>query len=246
MRRSLVVLIPALALAAACGDPVASNGPISGKVEALTPPTLTVSGRVLTTTSSTVISKSGTALTMADLRVGEAVRVEAHARGDSLEADDIEVEDDGIEFRGTIESLASPRLTVAGHVVVTDSATKIERNDQRVPFDSLQVGDTVKVEGQLQADSTVLASEIEVRHQENEGEEENDSADVEVEGMVDSLAPPDLFVAGQVIVTDSATEMEHDGDMLTLASFQVGEQVRVEGVRRSDGSILARKLEPRD
>jgi cytochrome c-type biogenesis protein CcmE len=248
MRRSLVVLIPALALAAACGDPVATNGAISGKVEALTPPTLTVSGRVVTTTPATVITKSGTSLTMSDLRVGEAVRVAAHARGDdSLEADEIEVEDDGIEFRGTIESLASPNLTVAGRVVVTDSGTKIERNDQRVPFDSLQVGDTVKVEGQLQADSTVLATEIEVRSTENdEGEQESDSAEVEVEGSVDSLAPPDLFVSGQVIVTDSATVMEHDGDMLTLASFQVGEMVRVEGVRRSDGSILARKLEPRD
>jgi cytochrome c-type biogenesis protein CcmE len=250
MRRILTFWVPLALAVSACGSPTGSGGPhpISGKVEALTPPTLTVSGRVVTTTGATVITKSGAPVTMAALRVGEAVRVEAHQRGDdSLEADEIEVEDDGIEFRGTVDSLAAPKLFVSGHVVVTDSGTKIERDDQRIPLDSLQVGDTVKVEGQLQADSTVLASEIEVRHgEEHDGEEEHDSADVEVEGMVDSLAPPDLFVAGQTVVVDSATEMEHDGDTLTLASFHVGEMVRVEGVRRSDGSILARKLEPRD
>ena len=71
-----------------------------------------------------------------------------------------------------IDSIAAPDLFVAGHTIVTDSGTTIERGDTHVTLADLAVGDTVQVEGVLQADRSVYARGIEVGG-ERDGDEED-------------------------------------------------------------------------
>jgi hypothetical protein len=70
--------------------------------------------------------------------------------------------DDEYEFRGTVESLPATsgwtgEWKVGGRVVRVDAATEVEQKEGPVA-----VGAYVEVEGALQADGTVTATEIEV------------------------------------------------------------------------------------
>src|SRR5437660_1900904 len=123
MRRLLSYVIGgAVVLAAGCSEPTGSNRPLSGMVEAFAPPQLTVAGRTVLTSDATIIARGGTRLTLSAVRVGEAVEVHGSMRSDGgVDADEIDVDDDGIELRGTIDAIAAPNLTVAGRTVVTDS-----------------------------------------------------------------------------------------------------------------------------
>jgi hypothetical protein len=201
---------------------------------------------VVTTTNSTVIARGSTRLSLAAIRVGQAISVQGAARADgSVLADKIEIEDDGIELRGTIESLTAPNLKVAGHVVVTDAATKFERDEVKITFADLKVGDTVKVEGQLQADNSVLAREIEIGGHEGDGQGEGEEHDADLKGAIESLAAPKLTVAGKTVVTNTETIFERDDMKISFADLKVGDTVEVEGTLQADGSVLARKIEVR-
>lgn len=232
---------------------------LRGVIDSVTPPNLTVAGRVVVTDSTTEFEAGDDGdgeLTLADFHAGDTVKVEGMLQPDStILAREIELrrgeaeqpdqpEENEVQFDGVIDSVTPPdRLLVSGRVVVVDSNTEIRRDEggDDLSFGDLLAGDTVEVEGTLQPDSTVLAKEIEVRRGEVEAPE---AEQVDVEGVIDSLAPPDLFVAGTTVHTDSLTEMRHDGEALTLSDFHGGDRVKVRGVRLSDGSILARRIEP--
>jgi hypothetical protein len=66
--------------------------------------------------------------------------------------------------------------------------------------------------------------------------------EVELSGAIDSLAAPDLVVAGVTVHTDPNTEFRVGGVEGTFGDLKVGEQVEVEGVLQADGSILAREI----
>ena len=200
--------------------------------------------QVLTHSGTQITTSAQSSFAISALRVGDTVTVSGTMQADgTMLADEIETEGNEVELRGVIDSVTPPTLTVGGRVVVTDSTTEFDadEHDSRFTLADLHAGDTVKVEGTLQPDSSVLAREIEVRHGEA-GEQENDQA--EVEGVIDSLLPPDLFVAGQLVHTDSATVIRHDGDTLTLGDLHAGERVKARGVRLTDGSLQAREIEP--
>jgi hypothetical protein len=242
-------IVTAALLVAACGEPTRPSQTLRGVVEAVTPPGLQVAGvSVVTHNNTQITTRSGSTFNLSALRRGDTVTVRGDRRSDdSLDADEIETEGSEIEFRGVIDSVNPPNLSVAGRVIVTDSATEFGGEDEDSAFTlaDLHAGDTVKVEGVLQPDSTILAREIELRRGEND-EGEHPDEEAEVEGAVDSLFPPDLMVAGHLVHTDSMTEIRHDGDTLSLGDLHVGERVKVEGVLESDGSILAQKIEPNE
>ena len=69
-----------------------------------------------------------------------------------------------LELVGFVKSISAPSLTVAGRTVVTSRATEIKRNNVKVPFGSIKVGDHLKVQGTLRADGKVQAREIKVAY----------------------------------------------------------------------------------
>jgi hypothetical protein len=66
-----------------------------------------------------------------------------------------------VEIIGTIESISPPNLVVSGRQVVTDSKTSIKLGDKKATLASLAVGEMADVDGQQQADGSVLAKDIE-------------------------------------------------------------------------------------
>lgn len=141
-----------------------------------------------------------------------------------------------VEFTGTIESITPPRLRVSGRTVETNAETEIKRGDTRISVTALKVGETVKVEGSLLPDQSVLARGLEVKSPDEDDDE------VEFTGTIESITPPSLRVSGRTVVTNADTEFEGEGRTGSLADFKVGDRVEVEGTLLSDGSVLAREL----
>jgi hypothetical protein len=129
-----------------------------------------------------------------------------------------------IEFVGQVTAMNNGEWTVAGFRVTVTAQTEIKGNPQ--------VGSTVKVEGRLQADGSVLAREIEalpaVTRTPIAGHE------VEFTGTLTAINGQVWTVNGVRVTVTAQTEIK--------GNPQVGSTVKVEGRLQADGSVLAREI----
>jgi Domain of unknown function (DUF5666)/Carboxypeptidase regulatory-like domain len=77
-------------------------------------------------------------------------------------------------------------------------------------------------------------------------DDDDNGEEVEFRGAVQSVTPPDLRVAGRAVHTDGNTRILRKGQRIGLSDIKVGATVEVEGQRRADGSVLARKIKLED
>ncbi|MBI2839908.1 MAG: hypothetical protein HYX75_16460 [Acidobacteria bacterium] len=175
------------------------------------------------------------------LQVGDMVDVEGSFLPDGqILADEVEIEGEAVveqvEIEGTIQSVGTDSIVVAGITVVVDSFTIIEdENHNPSSFSSLQVGQRVEVKGTPQPDGSILASKIEIK-------EVNQA--IKLEGTIQAIGDMLIVVAAQVVHVDAATILEGDDDMpIHFGDLKPGMKVEVEGIVQDDGSVLANKIE---
>jgi Domain of unknown function (DUF5666)/Carboxypeptidase regulatory-like domain len=219
-----------------------------GAIGSATASSITVSGVEVDTDANTRIEdRDETPLTLADLKVGDVVRVEGMLQaGGKVLAREIErVTAPGQNealLRGLVSAVDASKSTfaVSGLTVSTDASTRLVGI---ATLADLNVGDRVLVQGTLQPDGSVKARLV-VRRPVAPPERE----ETELEGAITSITPPDRFeVAGKTVVVDSSTRFEGEHDSgLTFADLKVGDRVEVEGVAQADGTVLARKVERDD
>lgn len=199
----------------------------------------TVSGRTVHVSVAARIEQENGAAA-----VGATVKVEGLTRADnSVDAREINVKvaaqnDDGLKFKGTIESLAgTPGFTgdwrVGGRTIHVSSSTRIETEDGPVA-----IGAFVEIEGTPRADGSMDASKIEVKSNVNGG----DGRD-ELKGAIESLPGTPGFIGdwrvnGRTVHVTAATIIDQEH-----APVAVGASVEIKGTIRSDGSIDAAKIE---
>lgn len=157
--------------------------------------------------------------------------------------------EDNVEFRGTIQSVSAPNLTVAGRLVRTNGSTRIlDRNNNPVGFSALSAGQTVEVEGNAQSDGSVLAFKIKM--EDGAGDDpgdDNGGGDIEFRGAIQSISAPNLTVAGRLVRTSASTEILDDrNNPISFSSLRAGMIVEVEGHAQSDGSVAAKKVKMED
>jgi uncharacterized protein DUF5666 len=71
--------------------------------------------------------------------------------------------------------------------------------------------------------------------------------DADLKGVVESVTPPSLRVAGRTVLTDSATKIRDGKNApIALSGVHPGDVVEVEGTSRADGSILASQVKVED
>lgn len=144
------------------GSPIEFSGTIGGVGAA----SLVISGRTVTVNASTEIRRNDAKVGLADLKVGDAAKVEGILldNGDVLarEIKATSAPSPGgadVKFTGTVQSIAPPNsLMVGGTRVVVNGSTVIPKGG----LAGLQVGQRVEVEGTTQGDGSVLARKIEV------------------------------------------------------------------------------------
>lgn len=144
---------------------------LRGKIDSVGTSSLQVAGRRVTVDGNTrILDRDNTPIPFSSLKVGDTVEVEGSAQADNsvlatkLKRDDngvSEIEPLEVRFTGSIQSLGSSSLQVAGRPVTVDGNTQIlDRGNMPIPLSSLRVGDTVEVEGTNRPDNSVLAKKI--------------------------------------------------------------------------------------
>ena len=139
------------------------------------------------------------------------------------------------EFEGTVDAIDGAVLTVAGRKVAVTDATKIRKDDAAAVFADLVLGTPVEVEGTLNADGSVTASEISI-------EDRNDVDRVAFVGTLTQINGNTLTVGGVTVNVGSATAIVRGDTTLTLADLKVGDRVLVRGAVQADRSVDATRI----
>jgi hypothetical protein len=126
---------------------------------------------------------------------------------------------DEIEFTGVLTAKDGNAWTVSSLTVIVGAGTEIKGDPQ--------VGDTMKVHGAPQADGSVLAREIEV-------EAEGDQGEIEIVGVLMAKNGNVWTVGSFAVAVGAGTEIEGDP--------QIGDRVKVQGTLEADGAIHARQI----
>ena len=251
----------------------AGEAELKGVVEGLPPttPALTfkAAGKTVVTNASTVFVNGSGTRTFADLKLGARVEAQGSFAGDTLTATRVEVEDHaGVpnpgpnptpaptpkpeqesELSGAVSALtgsaSSFQFTIGSRLVKGDAATTINGSSNAAKtFADLKNGVNVEVKG-VQKDGFVQASRI---HLENDAEPQ---AEAEVEGTVSAMtgsASAFQFTVGSTLVKgDSKTTFGESGKTTkTFTDLKNGLKVEVKGVRATDGSVRATRIQIED
>ena len=163
------------------------------------------------------------------------------------------------QLEGLVESLPpsmpAGSFKVAGRTVKTTATTEIRHGNITRTLGDFRVGYRVHVKGQTEG-TDLVASTIFLQNT-NEAGDTNDDDDgdgqdssASIHGKVNAMSggvPNLTLTVGTTIVrTSSGTEVKRRGDVQTLDEIEMGQDVHVIGVRQSDGSIDARRIELRD
>src|SRR6267143_4538070 len=136
------------------------------------------------------------------------------------------------EFEGTVDAIDGLVITVAGRKVAVTDATKIRKDDAAATFADLVPGTPVEVEGTLNADGSVTASEISI-------EDKNDADRIAFVGTLTKIAGNTLTVGGVTVKVGSATVIVKGDTILALADLKVGDRLLVRGTVQADKSVNA-------
>src|SRR2546422_1385623 len=139
------------------------------------------------------------------------------------------------EFEGTVDAIDGKVLTVAGRKVAVTDATKIEKDDAAATFADLVLGTPVEVEGTLNADGTVTASEISI-------EERNEAERIAFVGTLTQITGNTLTVGGRMVNVSPTTVIVKGDTTLTLADLKVGDRLLVRGTVQADMSVNATRI----
>src|SRR3989454_9041192 len=255
--RSLSALVLVL-LAAACGSasdpegmPAANGGVVQGTVmggsqnmrvavpsSSAATTTDSVGGFVLTDVpkgaAALQFSGAGQNATWATVPIvsGEFRRLTVSISGASATELNEQTE---TEFEGTVDAIDGMVLTVAGRKVAVTDATKIRKDDAAATFADLVLGTPVEVEGTLNADGSVTASEISI-------EDRNEVERVAFVGTLTQIAGNTLTVDGVTVHVGSATVIVKGDTTLTLADLKLGDRLLVRGTVQADKSINATRI----
>jgi len=237
---------------------------LEGRVEALPPATAPLTfkaaGRLVKTDASTKFVDGGAARTFADLQIGMRVHVKGAPSADAIAATIVELQNSQaaiqVELNGIVSSLTGAasgfQFMVNGTLVKGDTATSFFGDgDGPAAFSDLKNGLRVEVKGQQQ-NGFVSATRIHVEKPDDAPAPTPPPPDTSasISGTLKTIggASPalTLTVGTTTVHTSSSTTVKRRGDVQTLSSLVVGQELHVIGTRRSDGSIDAREIEIED
>ncbi len=141
-----------------------------------------------------------------------------------------------VETEGGIQAIGADSLVVNGITFRVDSSTEVVGPTGDINFSDLQVGFFVEVEANIQPDSSLLATRIEM------------DAIVDVEGAIEALGSDSLVVRSTVFQVDSSTEIlgEDGTDSLSFSDLMEGDFVEVHANFQADSTYLAFRIELED
>lgn len=236
------------------------NAEVEGRISSIdnSARMLQVGGSSVQVPAGATIASGANRLDFKDLREQQRVHVRGVLQGTIVTAREVEIEDavspapqpqpapdpgdrNEAEFTGAIAGMGGgcPALsmTVAGRSVKTNGATSF----LKAACGALHSGMTVEVKGAVQADGSVLASQVQAEDEagapapQPEPEAELRGAVASLGGTCPAIA---LGVAGRSVRTSAATEFQGG----SCGDVRTGLTVEITGQAASDGSVAASRV----
>ena len=238
----------------------AGQAELEGRVESLPPtqPALTfkAAGRTVKTDAATRFVDGSQSRTFADLKIGMRIHAKGSLTGDLFTATLVELQNSNasipVEVNGVIDTLTGSAsafsFKIGSRLVKGDSNTAFFGDgDKPDTFADLKEGSRVEVKGE-QRDDFVYAVRIHINGADDEDDDDDGQDDsASIHGTLNAIsgAKPNLVltVGTTAVRTALSTEVKRRGDVQTLDALKVGQSLHVVGVRQSNGSIDARKIE---
>lgn len=168
------------------------------------------------------------------LAPGQVIEVSGFSGADDvIHATRIELSTDNeFELTGTVSDVTATTFMINGQLVDYSSAML-----EGFVGGAISNSDFVEAEGSLDANDTLVASEVELENDDLPG---NDNDEAEVEGMITAVVSPTEFeVNGQPVVRNANTEFEGG----TADDIVLDAHVEVEGSLDGNGAIVADEVE---
>ena len=149
-----------------------------------------------------------------------------------------------VNVRGLIEEITDNTIMIAGHQFqLTNSTFWLDNNNNEITPDNFNVGDLVEAEGQTQGNATIAKK---IKQEDEDGNDDNGAAEVNVRGLIDEITGNTITVAGQLFqVTDSTLWLDNDNNEISPNNFNVGDFVEAEGHTQGNMTI-AKKIKQED
>jgi hypothetical protein len=219
----LFTAVSAVLATAACGSKASSPlGP--SPIDSPSQATATIRGTVETGVSASGVGHSGSGASAAGIRVSVV--------GTTLSS----MTDGSGQF--TIEGVPA-----SGSIALRFEGPNL---DARLDLSGLTPGQVLTIAVKVSGDHVVLAGSDDPSPSPSSSPGPGHEGEVEFQGAVQSVNPPDLVVDGRLVHTDDATDIKSHGDVIALSAVPVGSTVEIEGTSQSDGSVLARKIRLED
>ena len=238
----------------------AGEAQLEGRVESL-PPTMAAltfkaAGRTVKTDAATRFMDGSQTRTFSDLQIGMRIHAKGTLAGDQFTATLVELQNSNttipVSVNGVLDTLtgtaAQFQFKIGSQVIKGDALTVFFGDGDRPDsFATLKEGSRVEVKGQMR-DGYIYATRIHINGTSTDGSPQDTSASIHgtlnaISGSVPNLV---LTVGTTTVRTSSSTEVKRRGDVQTLSTLKVGMSVHVVGVRASDGSLDARRIEIND
>jgi hypothetical protein len=226
----LLIIVAAAVLAVGCGE--------GNALESSTGPSSTLS-------ASTALTGDGDAVAMAS-STGEADTLKKGGNGNGNGNRDDPGRSHEAKVVGFVSDKSGDTLTVRGTTVTAGSGALIRHGNRILTMGDIHVGDHVQARGEMDG-STLVAVEIKVQDTDRDGDDDDDDDEdkTELEGTISALSstgncPVVTFMIGTTKVTTSASTTFDDVSCGNLAN---NARVEVQGLKQSDGSVLATKVE---
>lgn len=145
---------------------------------------------------------------------------------------------------GFVMAVGTDSITIGGIVVTITPDTVIRHGGRHLTIADIHMGDHAQARGTMSADGqTLTATEVKV---EDTGRDNDEAERAKVEGLVSEFSGTtecpnkSTFTVGTTkVTTNSSTRFER----VTCQTLANGMRVEVEGMRQTDGSILATRVE---
>ncbi len=244
-------------------NPDAGQLPVNGNVESLTGTAaafqFVVNGYTIHGDSQTQFYGDGSQSdSFIDLKNGMRVEVKATPRDGGLYAFRLHLnkdnsptpsptptptptpgQDDSASIDGALTSMTGSvptlQLVVAGMTVRTSASTDVQRRGDKQDLSTLRVGQTLHVVGTRRSDGSIDARQIFITDDATGGEFEIQGSAGGVKGSCPSLT---FTVNGYSVSTNGSTMFSG----FACADLKSGTKVTVDGVKQTDGSVLATRI----
>lgn len=159
-------------------------------------------------------------------------------------------DDDEIELKGKPSEVGADFFLLFGNTITVDANTEFEDDDDDISqaeFFNRVTTDTVVEVDAVRSGDVLLARELEIERDDENGDDSDDTEQVEFKGLISAVLENSIVVDGITVLLNADTELSIDDDELSVQAFLAaivpGDQAEIEGVYNAQGQLIAEEIE---